>query len=166
MAAANVAVQSLTVTKTGNGQVTSSDRLIRCGSACSSGYNQNQAVTLTASASSGSIFTGWGGACGGVALTCVVNVQDATNVTANFAPVFNLSARTSGGKGSVVGTQGINCGNRCSGQIIGGEAGTFTATPDAGYRFVNWSGACSGTAPTCNITAVGITTVQANFVRP
>jgi hypothetical protein len=164
MAAANLAVQSLTVNRTGNGSVNSADRLIKCGLLCTAGYNQAAAVTLTASASSGNVFAGWGGACTGNALTCVVTINDATNVTANFAQTFSLSVKTSGGKGSITGTQGINCGKICSATVIRGTAASLTATPEAGFRFANWSGACTGSG-TCNVTVNAATSVQANFVK-
>jgi hypothetical protein len=28
----------------------------------------------------------------------------------------------------------------------------LTATPDAGWEFVSWSGDCTGSAPTCTVT--------------
>jgi uncharacterized repeat protein (TIGR02543 family) len=40
-------------------------------------------VTLTASADTGSTFTGWGGACSGTA-NCVVTMDAAKTVTATF----------------------------------------------------------------------------------
>jgi len=164
MAAANLTVQSLSVTKTGSGTVNSADRLIKCGLICTAGYNQAVPVTLTASAANGSIFTGWGGACTGNGLTCVATVNDATNVVANFAQVFALQVKTSGGKGAINGTQGINCGRICSATVVRGTAGSFTATPEAGFRFANWSGACTGSGA-CNVTVNAATTIQANFVK-
>ncbi|MGQ9696132.1 MAG: CFI-box-CTERM domain-containing protein [Thermodesulfobacteriota bacterium] len=54
---------TLTVTKsgTGSGTVTSSPSGINCGTDCSEAYRVNALVTLTASASTDSIFTGWSG---------------------------------------------------------------------------------------------------------
>ena len=64
-AAGNINVPALTVSRSGNGQVTSADKTISCGTKCSALYALNASVTLTAAAASGSIFTGWGGACSG-----------------------------------------------------------------------------------------------------
>jgi hypothetical protein len=84
MAAANVGVPSVTVSINGGGKVASSDRVISCGSKCSASYEMNAQVTLTASADSGSVFTGWGGSCSGTLLTCSVTVSKDTQVQANF----------------------------------------------------------------------------------
>ncbi len=75
----------LSVTKggTGTGTVTSEPPGINCGSSCSASYTSGQSVTLTASASVPSVFSGWGGACSGTA-ACVVNMSEASKVTASF----------------------------------------------------------------------------------
>src|SRR5919107_659068 len=62
MAAANVGVPSVSVSVSGGGKVSSSDRVIACGSKCSASYDANAQVTLTAEANSGSVFAGWSGA--------------------------------------------------------------------------------------------------------
>jgi Divergent InlB B-repeat domain len=166
MTAANVSVPSVSVAKTGNGLVSSADKFISCGGKCGAGYNQGAVVTLTATAASGNLFLGWGGACGGTVITCTVTANDAVNVTANFAPAFNVSAKTSGGKGAVSGpAAGIDCGRTCTGRAAQGTAVAFTATPEAGFRFLNWSGACSGTARTCSVSITRDTAVQANFTK-
>ena len=164
MAAANVAVQFLNVTKTGNGTVNSSDRLIKCGVLCTAGYNRAAAVTLTAVPANGNIFTGWAGACTGTALTCVVNVADATNVVANFAQTFVFSVKTSG-KGSISGNLGINCGKICSATVVQGTSATVTANPDAGFRFGSWTGGCAGSGATCTLAVNATTQLQANFIK-
>jgi len=84
MTAANVGVPSLTVAKSGNGNVNSADRFISCGSKCSASYDLNASVTLTASPASGSVFAGWGGACSGTSQTCSVLITKDTQVQANF----------------------------------------------------------------------------------
>ena len=49
-------------------------------------YAPGTTVTLSAAASSGSIFLGWGGACSGTELTCLVTLSDYRSVTASFRP--------------------------------------------------------------------------------
>jgi hypothetical protein len=76
---------SLTVTKsgTGTGTVTSLPAGINCDSYCSDTYVQGLPVTLTATPSAGSLFTGWSGACSGTA-PCTVIMNANVTVTANF----------------------------------------------------------------------------------
>jgi hypothetical protein len=58
---------------------------------------------------------------------------------------------------------GIKCGGSCSAKFLQGTAVTLTPTPAAGLKFVNWGGACSGTAQSCTVTINSNTSVQANF---
>src|SRR5260221_8618839 len=60
-AAANVGVPSITVTVTGDGQVSSSNNVIRCPGTCSMAVDAGTLVTLTAKNGKG-IFSGWTGA--------------------------------------------------------------------------------------------------------
>ncbi|OQW91378.1 MAG: hypothetical protein BWK78_04830, partial [Thiotrichaceae bacterium IS1] len=73
----------LTVTKTGNGTITSTPAGISCDTDCTEDYALNTQVTLTATADSGSTFAGWGGSCSGTG-TCQVTMSQAQNVTATF----------------------------------------------------------------------------------
>lgn len=58
---------------------------INCGTTnCIEDYNSGISVTLTASATAGSTFTGWSGGCTGTGTTCTVTMSDAKNVTATF----------------------------------------------------------------------------------
>jgi hypothetical protein len=167
MGAVNVAVPAVTVAKVGNGEITTADRLIRCGATCTAYYNVGTVVTLTATPARGSVFTGWTGACNGAQATCTVTVNEANNVTATFASVFTLSVKTSG-KGAVnAAAAGIGCGSggSCSASVREGTAVTLTAVPSAGFKFTNWTGGFTGTASTLNITVTKDTQVQANFSK-
>ncbi len=80
---------TLTVNKSGAGQgaIASSPTGINCGTSCSSDsetYAAGTMVTLTASASIGSVFAGWsGGGCTGAG-ACVVTMSSVRTVTAQF----------------------------------------------------------------------------------
>lgn len=169
MAAANVNVPSVVVTTSGNGGVSSSDKVISCGNKCAATYSIGSIVTLVASPSSGSAFGGWGGACSGNQSTCSAVVNDAMNVTATFLSQFTLSlSRNNSGTitGTPAGNDGtLDCGRTCSAKFTQGSTVTLTATPAAGKQFLNWSGACTGTSPTCTITMDKNTSVQAVFSK-
>lgn len=84
--ASAVTQYTLTAAKsgTGSGTVASSPSGISCGSDCSEKYNSGTQVTLTATADSGSTFSGWsGGGCSGTG-SCSVTVGADTTVTASF----------------------------------------------------------------------------------
>ncbi|PYN80930.1 MAG: hypothetical protein DMD96_12750 [Candidatus Rokuibacteriota bacterium] len=78
---------TLSVTRQGNGTVTSisPDGRIDCGSACSASYNSGTVVTLRATPGLLYAFAGWsGGGCSGTG-DCVVTLRANTTVTARFS---------------------------------------------------------------------------------
>jgi hypothetical protein len=168
MAAANLEIPSITVTKVGTGTVSAPVAKISCGAACTANVTAGTLVTLTAQAPSSGVFSGWSGDCSGPGLSCAITVNKAVNVTATFVPVFNLSIGR-GGNGTITGTPGgafgtsISCGSSCSAKFPQGTVVTLTATPAAGVNFTGWSGSCSGTTPTCAVTINQDAKVQANF---
>ncbi len=160
---------TLTVSKagTGSGTVISKPAGINCGATCSASYANGTMVTLKATAASGSTFAGWSGACSGTG-NCTVTMNQAQSVTATFntsGTTFTLTVTKSGvGSGTVVSKpSGINCGTTCSANFAGGSIVTLRATPATGSTFGGWSGACSGTATTCNVTMSAAETVNAQF---
>jgi Divergent InlB B-repeat domain len=167
MAAANVGIPSVTVSKIGNGTVLAAAVKINCGGACTANVAAGTSVTLTANPG-GSLFSGWGGACNGVDLNCSLTVNDSLNITATFTAIHTLSIGHAG-NGTVTGNPGglqstqINCGGACSAKFAEGTVVTLAAAPSAGAKFTSWSGACSGTSPTCSVTISKDTQVQANF---
>ena len=182
MTAVLVQADTLTITKTGSGNVDSSDKRLSCGSKCVSPYTAGSVVTLTAKPASGSVFTGWTGACIGSNSSCNVTVNGRVEAIANFAAAPSGGGGGGGGGGSTTsftlsigrsnpgtvtglpaGDKTINCGSVCSAKFSNGTAVTLTATPPAGKTFASWGGACSGTTPTCNVTITKDTSVQANF---
>ena len=161
----------LTITETGNGAgtVTSSPAGINCGATCSFNFASGTTVVLTATASDGSTFTGWGaGPCEGTG-TCTFTITTATTVVANFAQStnnFTLSVNETGtGTGTVTSSPaGINCPTTCSASFTSGQVVTLTATATSGSTFAGWSGVagCPGTG-TCTVTVSAAVTVTATF---
>ena len=70
----------------GMGAVTSTPGTINCPGTCSGDFAADSSVNLVASAASGSVFTGWSGACTGTQATCAVTMNAAKSVTATFQP--------------------------------------------------------------------------------
>ncbi|MFM9053808.1 MAG: InlB B-repeat-containing protein, partial [Solirubrobacterales bacterium] len=106
----------LSVTKSGEGTVTSTPAGIACGASCQAPFNLGTPVTLTATAAAGSTFTGWSGSgCSGTG-TCSVTMSWARSVTATFAIARLLTVATAGaGTGSVSSSpSGITCGATCT----------------------------------------------------
>ena len=87
----NLQTFGLTVVKagTGSGTVTSNPAGINCGNTCSATYNSGTVVTLTATPSGTSGFTGWSGACSGSG-SCTLTLIQSQLVSAAFEslPVF------------------------------------------------------------------------------
>lgn len=97
MGAYEPTVHSLTVTVSGGGSV--SGQGISCPNTCSSGYVAESTVTLTPTAGSGSVFSGWSGACSGSG-ACQVTMSSDRAVTATFtgvAPPANTAPPVIGG---------------------------------------------------------------------
>ncbi len=63
------------------------DGVIDCGSNCNAQFGKNAVVTLIATATPGSTFKGWGGACAGAESSCQVTMTQAQNVKATFSGV-------------------------------------------------------------------------------
>jgi Divergent InlB B-repeat domain len=80
-------VATLSVTKIGpgSGAVISAPPGISCGIDCTEDFEAGTTVTLEAFPSQGSVFVGWTGACSGGAPSCVVTMDGAHSVTAEFA---------------------------------------------------------------------------------
>jgi uncharacterized repeat protein (TIGR02543 family) len=135
--------------------VTSSPAGINCGSDCSETYNNNTVVTLTASASTGSTFTGWSGACTNSTDTCQVTMTVARSVTANFAINTYTLTYSTGPGGSISGTTPQVVNHSESGNPV-------SAVPDPGYHFVDWSDGLTDN-PRTDTNVVADVNVTANF---
>jgi len=164
----NLVVHSLTVvlSGTGTGTVTSSPAGINCGSDCTEAITAGTTVTLTATPSTSSTFTGWsGGGCTGTG-ACSVTMNAATTVSATFTIITNpLTVALAGtGAGTVTSSPaGISCGADCTEAYNIGTAVTLTAAPNASSVFAGWSGGgCTGTG-TCVVTMNAAASVTATF---
>ena len=129
-------VYTLTVSQTGGGagRVVSTPAGIDCPGDCSLAKVRGSQVTLTATDTADSIFTGWTGVCSGKA-TCVVSLDGDAQVGATFAPAFTL-------------TVNLNAEARQNplGPGCGGSSGlcqaTFDATHASGDVVIDFVGQC------------------------
>jgi hypothetical protein len=163
----------LTVVKegAGGGLVTSSPLGLDCGSTCQATFDRNLKVTLQASPSTGSYFTGWsGGGCTGTAPSCTINsLSTDTTVVANFELQKTLTVtKTGAGSGVVTSSPpGVDCGSTCQATYTHGTMVDLHAVASLGYYLAGWSGGgCSGNATICTVTIAADTTVTANFEIP
>ena len=166
---------SVTVNPTGlasgspSGLVTSAPSGIVCGSgsaSCTANYPAASIVTLTAIATSGSLFNG---GCSGTGSTCVVTMSAAQAVTATFVTppkqTLTLNVHTTGGAGGSI-TDNVNSFNVTtfgSEQVAGNSTVILTESPGLNSAFTGWSGACSGTSPGCQVKMTAAEEVTANF---
>jgi MYXO-CTERM domain-containing protein len=75
---------TLTVSLAGNGTGSVAANGIACGMDCSEDYVPGATVTLTATASGGSTFNGWTGACAGQSSVCTLTLATSQSATASF----------------------------------------------------------------------------------
>jgi len=159
----------------GNGTVTSDPPAIDCrkdSGVCSAEFRSGTSVNLTAAPDPGESFIGWAIGCSGSNATCTVVMDGNRMVDASFTQpyyrlVVYLYGQDPGGQNRTAGgtvtssPPGINChtwdpngttGGNCTAVFPRGTIVILTATPDAGWEFVSWSGDCTGSAPTCTVT--------------
>jgi hypothetical protein len=86
----------LEVEKLGNGQGKVAAPGLTCvGNFCTGDYSSYEVVTVTATAQTGSVFTGWGGdACSGITeSTCTITMTDDTTATATFLTELKIAVK-------------------------------------------------------------------------
>ncbi len=116
-------------------------------------YANGSVVSLTATANSGFVFTGWSGDLSGTSNPVSITMNSNKTVTATFAPItYTLS--TNATAGGLVSSGGI---------LTIGTVVTITATPNNGFIFTGWSGDLSGSTNPTTITMNSNKTVTANF---
>ncbi|WP_338414608.1 M6 family metalloprotease domain-containing protein [uncultured Sphaerotilus sp.] len=149
----------------GTGTVTGTSAAIQCGTVCAASVDSGSRVVLTARPATGSVFTGWSGACSGTSTVCVLSPSAAATVTATFElPTFAVGVTRLGrGSGTVRGPSGLDCGLTCSARYSVGTQVTLTAVASAQSDFAGWSGHCSGAGPTCTVTMSAARMVRAEF---
>jgi uncharacterized protein (DUF2141 family) len=155
---------------TGTGTVASTPAGINCGGDCNERFPGGATVTLTATPSAGSLFTGWsGGGCSGTG-SCAVSTTATVTATFNLpAPTpFMVAVNINGtGAGTVTSAPaGITCGADCTETYPGGTRVTLTAAADAGSVFTGWNGGGCAGAGACVVSASATVTATFNVIPP
>lgn len=158
---------TLTVERIGTGSGAVIGTGIDCGADCTESFVNGAMVTLTASPSPGSTFTGWSGECTPNGPTCQVAMSVAKSIVASFTAINSKTypvSVTKEGVGAVTSSPlGIDCGEVCHKDFTENTFVTLTAMPPAGSVFTGWSGACSGSLPVCQLTLGAARKVVATF---
>ena len=88
--------------------------------------------------------------------------------TWNHGPIttYALTVTETGGNGLITSNPtGITCSATCTAAFNRDAQVTLTATPDTGYRFTGWSGACDNLTGTCTMKMDITKNVTAHFKR-
>lgn len=81
-----------------------------------------------------------------------------------WSPTTHTLSVTVTGMGTVTSDPtGIDCGTTCSADFTDGATVTLTAAPDTTSSFTGWTGACTGTSPTCMVTLTAAASTTATF---
>jgi hypothetical protein len=150
------AVFNLSVALVGQGTVKGDPKGIDCPGTCQTTYVEGVDVDLTATPALGWRFGAWGGSCSGTAPTTSVSmlfhktcdVAFCETATAQVAIGLGVT-----GQGEVrTNLETLSCKGACAACLPQGSQVTLTALPFEGYRFLGWTGDCSGTEPTLTLT--------------
>ena len=153
----------MTVATSGGGVVQSSPPGIDCGSVCQTTAPPG-GLSLIATPASGFEFAGWTGVCSGTVSSCFVPAAGAAIAT--FRRLYQITADADGDGGvalAVVGKSRTLQVADGSVTTTSDQSVTLTATPNPGSHFDHWSGACSGSAPTCTTSGADTTRTLASF---
>ena len=147
------------------------------GVGCTAFFPSGRATTLTASASAGSVFGDWGGACAGSgrSSTCSLTASGDTTVSARFAHRLDIRVRGQGAvRSSAAGVDGdgINCpsgptGATCAEDYVTDRQVVLTAETEgpSPWPFSGWVGCDSVDGESCTVSTDRSREVVATFGR-
>jgi uncharacterized repeat protein (TIGR02543 family) len=142
-------------------QYTLTTNVVGAGSVTPAGgsYSTGAMITLTAMPDAGYQFAGWSDGLSGAANPAALTMDANKNVIATFTQIsatqHTLTVNTNGSGNVTL--------NPAGGMYDADTEVTLTATPDAGYRFVGWSGDLSATTTSAQITMNANKIITATF---
>jgi hypothetical protein len=165
----------------GRGVVTDNKSSMNCGNGstvCRISYSGTGSVTLSATPASGWTFNGWDGCSSDNPCSVDFDLSDDDHeVIATFdqSPdpgdktlTVNSNGDAQGDGGNIAG-EDIDCDTGdadCSTEVTVGSTLTIVETPDDGFVFGGWSGACSGTSRSCTLQMDDDKTATGSFRKP
>jgi hypothetical protein len=155
----------LAVAISGSGAVVSDVPGLQCAQTCTTTWNADTNLVLTAAPGPGMRFVRWGGVCSG-RFACPLRTAANASATALFAPARYRLSVVVAGKGSVRGTGGgVSCARRCNAAVASYTPLQLSARPAKGWRLKSWGGSCRGKRASCTVPMSADTSVRATFVR-
>ncbi len=137
--------------------------------ACKAEYAEGTEVTVSAVPNPGSQLTSISGTASAgscAASPCTFTLSADSEVFVKFDLVKHKLTVKKSGEGAVTSEPvGINCGKTCEATYNEGTKVKLTAAPATGWALGEWSGACTGTAATCEVTIAAAAEATATFVQ-
>ena len=156
---------TLNAGKSGTGHGTITGTGISCGTDCTETYPYGTVVTLTATPSTGSTFTGWTGCDAVSSNVCALTMTGNKSVSAAFTLNQHTLTATKTGTGSgTLTASGLSCvGDTCTGTYNYGDTVQITPTPGSGSVFGEWTGCDSVANNVCTVNITSDKSVTASF---
>lgn len=123
-------------------------------------YKNGEQVAVVATSETGYTFAGWSGASTSTSPTMTISMDGNKTLTANFARItYKITTKVSPASG---GNIDLNPNKTA---YNAGEAVSVTATPNANYTFLGWSGSSTSKDAAISIVMDGNRKLTANFAQ-
>ena len=94
----------------------------------------------------------------------LVSLGHPQDIQRTLSVTINESGQVSSEE-SLFGTPSFECSDECSVTFVDGDQIALTATPNSGFRFAEWGGACRGTDDMCTVLMTQDQSVTATFSK-
>ena len=165
----------------GRGLVTDNKSSMNCGNGatiCRISFSGTGSVAFSTTPAGGWTFSGWGGDCSGATCNVAFDLADDDHeVIATFGTAAPPGDRTlnvkangdASGNGGNISGEDIDCDTgdqNCSTTVPSGSTLTIVETPEEGFIFAGWSGACSGSSRSCTLVMDDDRNATGTFRKP